>query len=83
MGVVGGRWYAAPPSTGDSPKGSRASYAELVRRAAKRRLFSFLYGYFYKWKRAAPGSPHRGTLAGVFPARILRNKTPRRSAGLL
>ena len=35
----------------------------------KRRLFSFLYGYFYKWKHAAPGSPRTArikTLAGVF-----------------
>lgn len=63
---------AAPPSAGASPKGSRASYAELVRRTAKRRphqapgLFSF-----YKWKcarrqSAAPDTPRRGTFAGGF-----------------
>lgn len=37
--------------------------------STKCRLFSFLYGYFYKWKRAAPGSPRTArikTLAGGF-----------------
>lgn len=61
-----GRWYAAPPSTGASPKGSRASYAELVRRTAKappptkrRAYFLFISGSVRTAKRraryAAPG----------------------------
>lgn len=54
----------------------RARYAApgLIRRTAKRRAyFLFISGSVRTAKRrAGPDTPRRGTLAGVFPARILR-----------
>lgn len=76
-----GRWFAAPGLIRHATKcrGLPESEQSFIRGVGTPHcqsaappsagLFSFLYGYFYKWKRAAPGSPRTArikTLAGSF-----------------